>query len=210
MIFFRSLYLIAGLVVLTACEFTKGKQAATKSVNVFHQQYNAERFSEIYQKAAPSFQSATTELKFLELMKGVRNKFGPMTKTSQSGWRTNATTSGTFVLLVHDTEFERGSAKESFTFAVSGEHALLQGYNVSSPDFFTSPNPAAPAPQFASAEAAQQEAVRRYPEIGRAGSPLNREFVARHKRIQQEHPEALQDPSWPLRIAEESAKALGK
>lgn len=67
----------------------------------------------------------------------------------------------------------------------------------------TNPPTAAQTPQFATAAAAQQEAVRRYPEIGVAGSKLNSEFVARYKRYQQERPDFLRDPSWPLRLAEE-------
>lgn len=59
------------------------------------------------------------------------------------------------------------------------------------------------APHFATAAEAQQEAVRRYPEIGVAGSKLNTEFVARYKRYQQERPDFIRDPSWPLRLAEE-------
>jgi hypothetical protein len=53
-----------------------------------------------------------------------------------------------------------------------------------------------------------REAVRRYPDIGVAGSRLNMEFVARHKRYQKEHPEYFRDTSWPLRLAEESARAI--
>ena len=50
---------------------------------------------------------------------------------------------------------------------------------------------------------AQREALRRYPELGIAGSKLNSEFVTRYKLYQQQHPDYLRDPSWPLRLAEE-------
>jgi hypothetical protein len=43
------------------------------------------------------------------------------------------------------------------------------------------PEPApASVPKFATVAEAQREAVRRYPELGVAGSKLNREFIARH------------------------------
>ena len=67
-------------------------------------------------------------------------------------------------------------------------------------------NPSSPpstpqTPRFATAAEAQQEAVRRYPDIGVAGTKLNTEFIARYKRYQQERPDFLRDPSWPLRLA---------
>ena len=69
------------------------------------------------------------------------------------------------------------------------------------------PEPApASVPKFATVAEAQREAVRRYPELGVAGSKLNREFIARHKLYEQQRPEYLRDPSWPLRLAEESTQ----
>jgi hypothetical protein len=51
----------------------------------------------------------------------------------------------------------------------------------------------------------QAKAIAKYPELGVEGSRLNTEFVARYKRYQQERPEFLRDPSWPLRLADEIA-----
>jgi hypothetical protein len=76
--------------------------------------------------------------------------------------------------------------------------------------------PANPPPQTKAAQTtpnytaatAQQEAIRRYPDLGVAGSKLNTEFVARHKRYQQERPDYFRDPSWPLRLAEECVRAI--
>ena len=71
-------------------------------------------------------------------------------------------------------------------------------------------HPASPTPavQPATVEAAQQEAVRRYPALGVAGSRFNVEFLARHQRYQKERPEFLRDPAWPLRLAEEIARTV--
>ena len=56
---------------------------------------------------------------------------------------------------------------------------------------------------FATAAEAQREAVRRYPDLGIAGSKLNGDFVARHKAYQQQRPEYFRDTSWPLHLTEE-------
>jgi hypothetical protein len=67
------------------------------------------------------------------------------------------------------------------------------------------PAPVAQAPHFATAAEAQQEAIRRYPELGVPGSRFNSEFVALYKRYQQERPGMFRDTSWPLQIAQEIA-----
>jgi hypothetical protein len=51
--------------------------------------------------------------------------------------------------------------------------------------------------------ASQREAIRRYPELGRAGSPKNQAFVSAVK--EQRHTGAVEffdDPNWPLMLAE--------
>jgi hypothetical protein len=51
--------------------------------------------------------------------------------------------------------------------------------------------------------AAQCEAIRRYPDLGVAGTNLNREFVVRYKAYKQSKPEFFESPDWPIRLAEE-------
>jgi hypothetical protein len=65
-----------------------------------------------------------------------------------------------------------------------------------------------PAPQKYTVESAQQEAKRRHPELGVAGSPLNLEFVSRYNSYKKERPYFFNDPSWPIRLGDECALAL--
>ena len=75
---------------------------------------------------------------------------------------------------------------------------------ISDPPTPTSSEPVRPQTHyFATAADAKQEALRRYPALGIAGSKLNTDFVARYKLYQQQRPEYFQDNSWPLRLAEE-------
>jgi hypothetical protein len=53
------------------------------------------------------------------------------------------------------------------------------------------------------------EALRLYPELGVANSPLNREFVARYRSYQRLQPDFFQEPAWPVILVRESAAALG-
>ncbi|MDR3403952.1 MAG: hypothetical protein P4L99_15755 [Chthoniobacter sp.] len=56
-----------------------------------------------------------------------------------------------------------------------------------------------PLHQWTQAEA-QAEAVRRYPQLGVAGSPLNRAFVEKYQSLKASNSSDLQDPVWPLRL----------
>jgi len=64
-----------------------------------------------------------------------------------------------------------------------------------------------PAPTTAEAQA---EAIQKYPELGKAGSAFNVEFVSRVERYRKEKPEFFTNAAWPLTLADEvgeSAKA---
>lgn len=54
------------------------------------------------------------------------------------------------------------------------------------------------------------EALRLYPDLGVANSPLNREFVARYRSYQRLQPDFFQDPAWPVILVKECAAALGE
>ena len=57
--------------------------------------------------------------------------------------------------------------------------------------------------RFSSVAEAQQEAVRRHPDLGVSGSMLNAAYVARYKYYQRERPSYFSDNSWPVRLADE-------
>ncbi len=53
------------------------------------------------------------------------------------------------------------------------------------------------------------EAIRRYPALARAGSDENRIFVETYNDLKQRKSELLDDPEWPLHLAEMLAQRLG-
>jgi hypothetical protein len=53
------------------------------------------------------------------------------------------------------------------------------------------------------------EALRLYPDLGVANSPLNREFVTRYHSYQRLEPDFFDNPAWPVILVKESAKVLG-
>lgn len=70
--------------------------------------------------------------------------------------------------------------------------------------------PAAPAQQIptpAATIAARMDAVAQHPELARAGSAFNREFIARMRCYQGETPAYFENARWPLALAEEVSQA---
>ena len=93
--------------------------------------------------------------------------------------------------------------------------ATTNAATVAPPPAPTVPTVAAPAPvtprqaaELASRIAqAQRSAVAKYPELSVAGSEINSRFVFRYKRLLAQNSARLQDPSWPLQLADECAAA---
>ncbi len=91
-----------------------------------------------------------------------------------------------------------------------GEEAFVDVVRIPQPERLAelrSPTPT-PIVTFDSAAEAQNEAVRRYPDLGVAGSKLNLDFITRYKLYQRERPEYFNDNSWPIHLAEESIQSI--
>ncbi len=92
----------------------------------------------------------------------------------------------------------------SFFFLIG----FVLGFSQLATSRFSAPFRTAMGQQYKSADEAQREAVRRYPELGVPGTPFNREFVARYHRYQQTDPTMFNNPEWPLRIADETSRSV--
>ena len=55
----------------------------------------------------------------------------------------------------------------------------------------------------------QQRAIEMYPDLGVKGSPLNKKFLEEIKQRQQSNPAFFKDAEWPIKLAKDSAVALG-
>ncbi len=129
---------IVTLFMLIGCaSLTKGKGAAESAVNRIHQQLNAEQYGEIYAQSDQKFRGAVKEDDSKALFEAIHRKLGNVKNATVSNWRINATTGGTIVSLVYDTEFAEGRGVERFDFLVSGERASLINYNINSPLLIT-------------------------------------------------------------------------
>jgi hypothetical protein len=73
----------------------------------------------------------------------------------------------------------------------------------------TIPMPPLPLAQIKTEAEGRREALRLYPDLGIANTPLNAEFVARYKSYQRLQPDFFQNPAWPVILVRESAVAIG-
>jgi hypothetical protein len=117
---------------LVACGAAEAKQKAEKGVVDFHAKFNASQFHEMYQGSSAAFQKASSEKDYLEFITAVRKKPGEVKSSRPAGWRFNANTSGSYVMLGYDTTYENGTAQESFDFEVHGNVVKLVGWHINS------------------------------------------------------------------------------
>jgi hypothetical protein len=127
---FRKALAITTALILTACGVNKSSEVAALSVTIFHQQYNDSKFAEIYSNTTPIFKTDSKEADFVKFLQKERSELGTFKSTTQEGSNTNFG-NVTTVQLTYKTEFEKGSAVETFTFIISGDSARLQSYRVS-------------------------------------------------------------------------------
>src|SRR4051812_31105514 len=130
---FRAIIAFVLTPLLCSCSFSTAKTTAEKAVETFHQQYNDNKYTEIYSAAAPEFRSVASESDYNNFIQTVRAKMGAYKSSTESSYRTSATTSGTFVTLHYKSQFEHSEGTEDFTFVISGGAAKLQRYDVNSP-----------------------------------------------------------------------------
>jgi hypothetical protein len=110
---------------------------AESAVTQFHNQYNAGQFRDIYNQADEVFRKSGDEASLVQYLEALQRKLGKVKEAHGTGWHVNATTGGTMVTLGYDVEFNEGKGTEQFVFRVSGDKALLYGYNVNSPLLIT-------------------------------------------------------------------------
>lgn len=125
---------LVALLLTVSCAFlNKGREAGESAVNHFHQQLNAEQYTEIYRQADERFRSAVKEAESTALFEAVHRKLGIVKNGTVTSWRVDSTPAGTFVSLVYNTTFTGGEGVEQFRFLISGEQASLVNYNINSP-----------------------------------------------------------------------------
>lgn len=126
----RAFFLTA--VVVVACNFSEHRAQAESAAARFHMLLNEGEFEEIYRSASNSFRGSGSRADFVAYVEAVRTTLGQF-KTSETTFvNVNSTTSGTFVTLNLNSQFDQDAAAEEFTFVITDGQALLERYNINS------------------------------------------------------------------------------
>lgn len=132
----HGLFAGAMLALLAACGMSSAKPKADVAVAGFHKQLDAADFSGIWTSTDESFRQAG-RAKFDKLMDAIHRKLGHVLKSTTVNWSVRNFNLKTSVVLVQETQFERGTATETFTYVTSGDNVKLAGYNIQSMDLMT-------------------------------------------------------------------------
>jgi hypothetical protein len=125
------------LAVVACKSITEGKPAAEAAVKTFHLLLDQGRYADIYASSDPKMKAAATENDLTKLLNAVHTKLGNVRVSTLSNWRVGNYNLTSTATLVQETEFEKGSATETFVFILDGKNAVLAGYNVNSNDLIT-------------------------------------------------------------------------
>ncbi len=118
---------------ISACFIPSGREIGEGAAVQFHNQFNRERYREIYRQTNDIFKNSVSEDDFAVRLKIVRLRIGAVKQSNLSSWQVKDTPAGKIISLQFKTEFTEEDAVEDFVFAVSGDKAVLQGYKISSP-----------------------------------------------------------------------------
>ncbi|MEO5773767.1 MAG: DUF3887 domain-containing protein [Sphingomicrobium sp.] len=129
---------LLGLLALSSCSAAGDTKAAEAAVVQFHSDLNGARFDKIYSETAPEFKSASTRPDFTKLLEAVHRKLGSFRSGKTIGWNDNVNTSGHFVILNRQAQFEKGPAEEQFIFKLNGTNSVIVGYHIASNTLITS------------------------------------------------------------------------
>lgn len=124
-------------IMCASCSFKESKDAGEKAVAQFHDQFNNEKYQDIYSAADDRFKKASTQQEILDLFQAVHRKLGTVKNSSEAGWHVNSNTFETVVDLTYQTEFVEGKGVEQFVYSVKDGKATLLGYHINSPTLIT-------------------------------------------------------------------------
>jgi len=123
---------IATAALLASCSPIADTKAAEAGVDRFHQAMDSGRLAAAYDSSAPDMKAVTSREQFITLFGAVHERLGAYESGKTVGWKDNAETSGHYVVLDRQAEFEHGSAIEEFVFRIERGEAVLAGYHVTS------------------------------------------------------------------------------
>ena len=126
-----ALVLVLGV---AGCGLAKNTKVAEAEVDRFHQRWNAGEFQAVYDEAHMEFRKAQPAEAMINTMQAVKKNYGNLKSSTRRSWGFNSNGGVTDVRLSYDSAFDHGAAVEAFLFRMTGDRALLVGYDIMTPE----------------------------------------------------------------------------
>lgn len=117
---------------LSGCSMSHNVDMAKSKIPLFHSELNSGKYEVIYTEASQELRNADSEDNFVAFLSAVNRKLGPFESSTSETWKMNYNTSGTFVSVSENSNFEHGKATENFVYRIKDGTALLVGYHINS------------------------------------------------------------------------------
>lgn len=115
----------------------QGRRLSDDSVRRFHDELNQAQYGQILDDAATGFRQADGDGQTVAFLTGVHTKLGNALSANLQNVMVNATLDGTRITTRYTTEFQRGTAQETFVWIKDHTGLRLLGYNIQSNAFVT-------------------------------------------------------------------------
>ena len=126
----RILTIVIAATSLPGCFMSADTKSAEQAVATFHQMLDSGRPELIYAASADDMKQAASREEFVAYLAAVHRKLGNSHSSDKKNWSVAYKATGSFVVLVYTTAFDRGRAEEKFTYRLKDGRALLAGYRI--------------------------------------------------------------------------------
>jgi hypothetical protein len=108
-------------------------EAARKTTEAFHQNYNKQDYSAMFALAGPTVRKSSNLAEFTAYEKGIYAKLGPLKSTQIVNYNLLYLFSGPQVRMDYKCSYANGTATESFEINFQGDRGVIDGYRLDSP-----------------------------------------------------------------------------
>jgi hypothetical protein len=123
---------LAWLLWQCGSEVVAGARLSNAAVRQFHSQLDSGSYNDIFQNAAPEFQSSGSREDLSKFLAGVHSKLGASRDFHLTNINVSKSNHGSFLRVVYQSSFEQGSAQETFTWKKENGTLKLVRYDVNS------------------------------------------------------------------------------
>lgn len=106
---------------------------AAAATEEFHKHFNSSTFGDIYDRAEPIVREMQSRDDFLAAMERMRKGQGAVLQTRELAVGYNYSTDGNMINLLYEVTYEKGIAKEEFTWTIVEGKGILHGYRFLGP-----------------------------------------------------------------------------